>query len=94
LSSGSEPFSTAPVDRITERSTKFYSSRMLTQAGQTLSSATAAKRVTRATAQKALQQFLGRVEQVNNERVEELATQGHRFGNFLELTTPWRRRSC
>jgi predicted nucleotidyltransferase len=38
-----------------------------TQAGQTLSSATAAKRVTRATAEKALQQFLGRVEQVNND---------------------------
>jgi predicted nucleotidyltransferase len=110
----------------------------LTQAGQTLSSATAAKRVTRATAQKALQQFLGRVEQVNNdpyflgkvtrvvlfgsmlkpeverlsdvdlavevaskekdfdrarvknyERVEELATQGHRFGNFLEQEGCW-----
>ena len=39
----------------------------ITQAGQTLSSATAAKRVTRATAEKALQQFLGRVEQVNND---------------------------
>jgi len=39
----------------------------VTQAGQTLSSATAAKRVTRATAQKALQEFLGRVEQVNND---------------------------
>src|SRR6266699_4102154 len=39
----------------------------VTQAGQTLSSATGAKRVTRATAQKALQQFLGRVEQVNND---------------------------
>jgi hypothetical protein len=39
----------------------------VTQAGQTLSSATAANRVTRATAQKALQQFLGRVEQVNND---------------------------
>jgi predicted nucleotidyltransferase len=39
----------------------------VTQAGQTLSSATAAKRVTRATAEKALQQFLGRVEQVNND---------------------------
>jgi predicted nucleotidyltransferase len=33
---------------------------------RTLSSATAAERVTRATAEKALQQFLGRVEQVNN----------------------------
>jgi len=39
----------------------------VTQAGWTLSSATAAKRVTRATAQRALQQFLGRVEQVNND---------------------------
>jgi len=39
----------------------------VTQAGQTLSSATAAKRVTRATAQTALQQFLGRGEQVNND---------------------------
>ena len=39
----------------------------ITQAGQTLSSATAAKRVTRATAEKALQQFLGRVEQVNTD---------------------------
>lgn len=39
----------------------------ITQAGQSLSSATAAKRVTRATAEKALQQFLGRVEQVNND---------------------------
>ena len=38
----------------------------VTQAVQTLSSATAAKRVTRATAQKALQQFLARVEQVNS----------------------------
>jgi len=39
----------------------------ITQAGQTLSSATAAKRVTRATAEKALQQFLGRVKQVNTD---------------------------
>jgi predicted nucleotidyltransferase len=39
----------------------------VTQAGQTLSSATAARRVTRETAQKALQQFLGRVERVNND---------------------------
>ncbi len=39
----------------------------VTQAGQTLSSATAAKRVTRAKAQKALQEFIGRVEQVNND---------------------------
>ncbi len=35
-------------------------------AGQTLSSATAGQQVTRATAQKALEQFPGRVEQVNN----------------------------
>ena len=110
----------------------------VTQAGQSLSSATAARRVTRATAQKALQQFLGRVERVNNdpyflgkvtrvvlfgsmlkpeverlsdvdlavelaskepdfdrarvknyERVEELATQGHRFRNFLEREGCW-----
>jgi predicted nucleotidyltransferase len=110
----------------------------VTQAGQTLSSATAAKRVTRATAQKALEQFLDRVEQVNNdpyflgkvtkvvlfgsmlkpeverlsdvdlavelaskeedfdrarvknyERVEELATQGRRFRNFLEQEGCW-----
>jgi predicted nucleotidyltransferase len=39
----------------------------ITQAGQTLSSATAAKQITRATAEKALLQFLGRVEQVNND---------------------------
>src|SRR5713101_6215872 len=110
----------------------------VTQAGQTLSSATAAKRVTRATAQEALQQFLRRVEQVNNdpyflgkvtrvvlfgsmlkpeverlsdvdvavelaskeadfdraraknyERVEKLATQGHRFRNFVEQEGCW-----
>src|SRR5437016_7406985 len=110
----------------------------VTQAGQTLSSATAAKRVTRATAQEALQQFLGRVEQVNNdpyflgkvtrvvlfgsmlkpeverlsdvdlavevaskeadfdraraknyERVEKLATRGHRFRNFVEQEGCW-----
>jgi predicted nucleotidyltransferase len=39
----------------------------VTQAGQTLSSATASKRVTRATAQKALEQFLRRVERVNGD---------------------------
>jgi len=39
----------------------------ITQAGQTLSSAMAAKRVTRTTAEKALQQFLRRVEQVNTD---------------------------
>jgi predicted nucleotidyltransferase len=110
----------------------------ITQAGQTLSSATAAKRITRATAEKALQQFLDRVERVNNdpyflgkvtrvvlfgsmlkpeverlsdvdvavevaskeadfdrarvknyERVEKLAAQGHRFGNFLEQEVCW-----
>jgi hypothetical protein len=37
----------------------------ITQAGQTLSSATAAQRVTRATAEKALAEFLGRVDHVN-----------------------------
>src|SRR5579864_2190677 len=41
--------------------------RKITQAGHTLSSATAAERITRATAEKALQQFLSRVEQVNND---------------------------
>ena len=39
----------------------------ITQAGLTLCSATAAQRITRATAEKALQQFLGRVERVNND---------------------------
>jgi predicted nucleotidyltransferase len=39
----------------------------VTQAGRTLSSATAAERITRVTAEKALQQFLGRVERVNND---------------------------
>jgi predicted nucleotidyltransferase len=39
----------------------------VTQAGQTFASATAARRVTRKTAQKALQQFLGRVQRVNND---------------------------
>jgi hypothetical protein len=110
----------------------------VTQAGRTLSSATAAKWITRATAEKALQQFLGRVERVNNdpyflgkvtrvllfgsmlkpeverlsevylavelaskeadfdcarvtnyERVEKLASQGHRFRNFVELEGCW-----
>lgn len=37
----------------------------ITQSGLTLCSATAAKRITRATAEKALQQFLARVERVN-----------------------------
>jgi predicted nucleotidyltransferase len=110
----------------------------ITQAGHTLSSATAAERITRETAERALQQFLSRVEQVNNdpyflgkvtrvvlfgsmlkpeverlsdvdvavelaskeadfdraraknyERVEKLATQGHRFRNFLEQEGCW-----
>src|ERR1035437_6092775 len=39
----------------------------ITQAGQTFSSATAAKRVTRAMAEKALSEFLNRVEQVNRD---------------------------
>lgn len=105
----------------------------LTRAGQSFSSATAAKRVTRATAELALERFLSRVQRVNEDpyflakvtrvvlfgsmlkseverlsdvdlavelapkepdfgrarsrnfaRVEELARQGHRFGNFLK----------
>ena len=40
----------------------------ITQAGQTLSSATAARRVTRATAEKALAEFLGRVDHVNRNK--------------------------
>jgi len=39
----------------------------ITQAGMTFSSATAARRITRATAEEALHQFLGRVERVNND---------------------------
>jgi len=39
----------------------------ITQAGMTVCSATAAKRITRATAEKALEQFLGRVERVNTD---------------------------
>jgi hypothetical protein len=39
----------------------------VSQAGQTLSSATAAKRVTRSMAEKALHQLLGRVEKVNSD---------------------------
>jgi len=39
----------------------------ITQAGLTLCAATAAQRITRATAEKALQQFLARVERVNND---------------------------
>ena len=39
----------------------------ITQAGQSMSSATAAKRVTRATAEKVLQEFSRRVERVNRE---------------------------
>jgi predicted nucleotidyltransferase len=40
----------------------------ITQAGQTLSSATAAPRVTRATAERALREFLDRVDRVNRDR--------------------------
>ena len=40
----------------------------ITQAGQTLSSATAARRVTRATAEKALAEFLGRVDYINRKK--------------------------
>jgi predicted nucleotidyltransferase len=110
----------------------------LTQAGRTFASATAAKRVTRATAENALAQFLERVTQVNQnsyflakvtrlvlfgsmlkpeverlsdvdlavelspkevdfdrarlknqQRAEELADQGRRFRNFLELECCW-----
>jgi len=39
----------------------------VTQAGRTLCSATAAQRIARTTAEKALQQFLGRVERVNSD---------------------------
>ena len=39
----------------------------ITQAGQTLSSATAAKPVTRVTAEKVLREFLARVERVNRD---------------------------
>jgi len=39
----------------------------VTQGGRTLSSATAAQRITRATAEKALRQLLGRVERVNRD---------------------------
>jgi len=39
----------------------------VTQAGRTLSAATAAERITRSTAEKALQQFLARVERVNQD---------------------------
>jgi predicted nucleotidyltransferase len=39
----------------------------VTQAGRTLAAATAAQRVTRATAEDSLQQFLGRVERVNKD---------------------------
>jgi predicted nucleotidyltransferase len=57
----------------------------VTQAGQTLSSATAARRVTRATAQRALQQFLGRVEQVNNDPCSlGKVTRVVLFGSMLE----------
>jgi len=110
----------------------------ITQAGLTFSSATAAKRVARATADRALREFRARVEQVNNdpyflgkvtrvvlfgsmlrpeverlsdvdlavevapkeadfdrarvanyERVEKLASQGHRFQNFLDQEVCW-----
>jgi predicted nucleotidyltransferase len=39
----------------------------VTQAGRTVAAATAAKQITRATAENALQQFLGRVERVNRD---------------------------
>jgi len=57
----------------------------ITQAGRTLSSATAAKRITRATAEKALQQFLGRVERVNNDPYFlEKVTRVVLFGSMLK----------
>lgn len=112
----------------------------ITQAGQTFSSATAARRVLRVTAEEALQQFLERVQRVNSDtyflakvtkvvlfgsmlkpevkrlsdvdlavelapkevkvdrarsknyrRVEDLASRGHRFPNFLEREMCWHR---
>jgi predicted nucleotidyltransferase len=57
----------------------------LTQAGQTFSSATAAKRVTRATAEKALAQFLDRVTEVNqNPYFLARATRVVLFGSMLK----------
>ena len=57
----------------------------LTQAGQTFSSATAAKRVTRATAEKALAQFLDRVTEVNhNPYFLAKATRVILFGSMLK----------
>jgi predicted nucleotidyltransferase len=44
-----------------------HGAREVTQAGRTLSSATAARRITRATAEEALQEFLDRVQRVNND---------------------------
>ena len=60
----------------------------ITQAGQTLSAATAAKRITRATAEKALLQFLGRVEQVSRDRYFlGKVTRAVLFGSMLKPET-------
>jgi predicted nucleotidyltransferase len=57
----------------------------VTQAGRTLSGATAAKQITRATAEKALQEFLGRVEQVNRDPYFlGKVTRVLLFGSFLK----------
>jgi hypothetical protein len=74
----------------------------VTQAGRTFSAPTAARPVTRLTAEKALAEFLERVTQVNEDpyflakarlknrqRAEELADQGRRFRNFLESEGCW-----
>ena len=60
----------------------------VTQAGRTLAASTAAKRVTRATAEDALQQFLDRVERVNKDpyflgRVTKVVL----FGSMLKAET-------
>ena len=54
----------------------------VTQAGRTFSAATAAKPVTRATAEKALAEFLDRVKQVNEDPV--LPCQGNSGGSFRQ----------
>jgi len=60
----------------------------IAQPGLTLSSATAARRVTRATAEKALQQFLGRVEQVNTDPYFlAKVTRAVLFGSMLKPET-------
>ncbi len=57
----------------------------ITQAGQTLSSATAAQRVKRATAEKALSEVLGRIDHVNKRRYYlGKVTRGVLFGSMLK----------